>query len=50
MATDILSRGIDIDDISLVVNYDVPHEAEDYVNRIGRTACAQEPGGSAVTP
>lgn len=48
VATDILSRGIDIDDISLVVNYDVPHEAEDYVHRIGRTARAGA-GGSAVT-
>lgn len=40
VATDILSRGIDIDDIALVINYDVPHEAEDYVHRIGRTARA----------
>lgn len=48
IATDILARGIDIDDISLVVNYDVPREAEDYVHRIGRTARAGA-GGSAVT-
>ena len=48
VATDIISRGIDIDDISLVVNYDVPREAEDYVHRIGRTARAGA-GGSAVT-
>ena len=48
VATDILARGIDIDDISLVVNYDVPREAEDYVHRIGRTARAGA-GGSAVT-
>ena len=40
VATDIVARGIDIDDISMVVNYDVPHEAEDYVHRIGRTARA----------
>ncbi|HAH58656.1 MAG TPA: ATP-dependent RNA helicase, partial [Bacteroidales bacterium] len=37
VATDVLSRGIDIENISLVVNYDVPHDAEDYVHRIGRT-------------
>ncbi len=48
VATDIVARGIDIDDISLVVNYDVPREAEDYVHRIGRTARAGA-GGSAVT-
>ena len=40
VATDILARGIDIDDIEMVVNYDVPREAEDYVHRIGRTARA----------
>lgn len=44
VATDILSRGIDIDDISLIINYDVPHDAEDYVHRIGRTARAGEQG------
>lgn len=48
VATDILARGIDIDDIALVVNYDVPREAEDYVHRIGRTARAGA-GGVAVT-
>ncbi|MCH5222155.1 MAG: DEAD/DEAH box helicase [Muribaculaceae bacterium] len=48
IATDILSRGIDIDDIAMVVNYDVPHEAEDYVHRIGRTARA-DADGKAVT-
>ncbi|MCM1378268.1 MAG: DEAD/DEAH box helicase [Clostridium sp.] len=44
VATDIVSRGIDVDDIELVVNYDVPHEAEDYVHRIGRTARADRDG------
>ncbi|MCM1028038.1 MAG: DEAD/DEAH box helicase [Pseudoflavonifractor sp.] len=48
VATDILARGIDIDDIALVVNYEVPREAEDYVHRIGRTARAGA-GGKAVT-
>ncbi len=48
VATDIMSRGIDIDDIELVVNYDVPREAEDYVHRIGRTARADR-DGSAIT-
>ena len=48
VATDILSRGIDIDDISMVINYDVPRDAEDYVHRIGRTARA-EMDGRAVT-
>ncbi len=44
VATDIVSRGIDIDDILMVINYDVPHDAEDYVHRIGRTARAQRDG------
>ena len=48
IATDILSRGIDIDTIDLVLNYDVPHDGEDYVHRIGRTARA-EADGMAVT-
>ncbi len=48
IATDIVSRGIDIDDIEMVVNYDVPREAEDYVHRIGRTARADR-DGRAVT-
>ena len=48
MATDIVARGIDIDDITMVVNYDVPHDAEDYVHRIGRTARA-DADGEALT-
>jgi ATP-dependent RNA helicase RhlE len=48
VATDILSRGIDIDSIGMVINYDVPHDAEDYVHRVGRTARA-ESKGMAVT-
>lgn len=48
VATDIVARGIDIDDISMVINYDVPHDAEDYVHRIGRTARAARKG-SAIT-
>ncbi len=48
VATDIVARGIDIDDITMVINYDVPHDAEDYVHRIGRTARA-EADGAAVT-
>ena len=44
VATDILSRGIDIDDIDLVINYDVPNDGEDYVHRIGRTARAAAEG------
>lgn len=48
VATDIVARGIDIDDISMVVNYDVPHDCEDYVHRIGRTARANA-DGVAVT-
>ena len=44
IATDIVSRGIDIDDIQLVINFDVPHDAEDYVHRIGRTARAGSEG------
>ena len=44
VATDILSRGIDIDDITMVINYDVPNDAEDYVHRIGRTARADRDG------
>jgi superfamily II DNA/RNA helicase len=48
VATDILSRGIDIDHIELVINYDVPHDGEDYVHRIGRTARA-ETTGTAIT-
>jgi ATP-dependent RNA helicase RhlE len=48
VATDIVARGIDVDNISHVVNYDVPNNAEDYVHRIGRTARAGA-SGSAVT-
>ena len=48
VATDILSRGIDIEDIGLVINYDVPHDAEDYIHRIGRTARASSKG-EAIT-
>ena len=48
VATDIVARGIDIDDISVVINYDVPHDAEDYVHRIGRTARAER-DGQAIT-
>jgi len=48
VATDILSRGIDIDDIDLVLNYDVPNDGEDYIHRIGRTARA-EADGLAIT-
>ena len=44
VATDIVSRGIDIDDITLVINFDVPHDPEDYVHRIGRTARAGNEG------
>lgn len=44
VATDIVARGIDIDDITMVINYDVPHDAEDYVHRIGRTARADRDG------
>ena len=48
VATDIVARGIDIDDIQMVINYDVPHDAEDYVHRIGRTARADR-DGTAIT-
>ena len=48
VATDILSRGIDIKGIELVINYEVPHDAEDYVHRIGRTARADNTG-EAIT-
>lgn len=44
VATDIVSRGIDIDDIAMVINYDVPRDTEDYVHRIGRTARADRDG------
>ena len=48
VATDIVARGIDIDDIQLVINYDVPRDEEDYVHRIGRTARANR-DGRAIT-
>ncbi len=48
VATDILSRGIDIEDIDLVINFDVPNDGEDYIHRIGRTARA-EANGEAIT-
>jgi len=48
VATDIISRGIDIDSVSMVINYDVPGDPEDYVHRVGRTARAQQTG-EAVT-
>lgn len=48
VATDIVARGIDIDDIQMVINFDVPHDAEDYVHRIGRTARANRTG-QAIT-
>jgi ATP-dependent RNA helicase RhlE len=44
VATDVMSRGIDVKDINLVVNYDVPQDAEDYVHRVGRTARADTTG------
>ena len=48
VATDIVARGIDIDDIAIVINFDVPHDSEDYVHRIGRTARADR-DGQAIT-
>ena len=48
VATDIVARGIDIDDIEMVINYDVPHDTEDYVHRIDRTARANR-DGRAIT-
>ena len=48
VATDIVARGIDIDDIRLIINYDVPHDNEDYIHRIGRTARANH-DGCAIT-
>lgn len=44
VATDVMSRGIDIENIGLVINYDVPHDGEDYVHRVGRTARAESTG------
>ena len=49
VATDVVSRGIDINDISLVVNFDIPNDPEDYVHRIGRTARGTNGEGLAIT-
>lgn len=49
VATDIISRGIDVTDIELIVNFDVPSDPEDYVHRIGRTARGEQDSGSAIT-
>lgn len=49
VATDILSRGIDVDDIDVVVNFDVPGDPEDYVHRIGRTSRGKNLHGAALT-
>ena len=49
VATDILSRGIDVDDIDIVINFDVPGDPEDYVHRIGRTARGNNLHGAAIT-
>jgi len=46
VATDIVSRGIDVEDIDLVINYDVPSDGEDYVHRVGRTARAESKGAA----
>ncbi|HEY9116368.1 MAG TPA: C-terminal helicase domain-containing protein, partial [Roseivirga sp.] len=48
VATDVISRGIDVDNIDMVINYDVPNDPEDYIHRIGRTARAASEG-EAVT-
>ena len=52
VATDVVARGIDVTDVPLVINYDVPHDPEDYVHRIGRTARAENKGEAItlVTP
>ena len=52
VATDVMSRGMDIKDINLIINYDVPSDAEDYVHRVGRTARAETTGVALtfVTP
>ena len=49
VATDVVSRGIDINDITLVINYDIPHDPEDYVHRIGRTARGTNGAGLSIT-
>jgi superfamily II DNA/RNA helicase len=48
VATDVMSRGIDVKEINLVINFDVPHDAEDYVHRVGRTARVNAKG-EAIT-
>ncbi len=48
VATDIVARGIDIEDINLVINFDVPHDPEDYIHRIGRTARADADGAAIM--
>ncbi len=48
VATDLMSRGIDVKEINMVINFDVPHDAEDYVHRVGRTARVNAKG-EAVT-
>ncbi len=52
VATDVMSRGIDIKEINIVINYDVPRDAEDYVHRVGRTARVNTKGEAItlVTP
>ena len=49
VATDVVARGIDINDITLVINYDIPNDPEDYVHRIGRTARGTDGKGLAIT-
>lgn len=49
VATDVVSRGIDINDISIVINYDIPKDPDDYVHRIGRTARGTDGKGLAIT-
>ena len=49
VATDIISRGIDVTDIELIINFDVPSDPEDYVHRIGRTARGDQDSGAAIT-
>ena len=48
MATDVAARGLDVDDISHVVNYDLPNDVEDYIHRIGRTGRRGRKGTSGV--
>lgn len=48
VATDVMARGIDVDDISHIINYDVPNDVDDYIHRIGRTARAKSTG-NAIT-